>query len=447
MYNPNHLRCAFIIISTILLVSGCTSDPAEGTLLTDTGHDGDIQTADVDSGPNVDTDANLDSSPDTNSEDSGGEFRKPDTSEANVMETTSPFSPHTDSTPNSQRHGPGARPHMMATRFALESWLYPGEYFVIDRAVVQHNMWWFPSDFYFIVLHEGQPLPFHLHKVEVPHSTIDGEYPPIEEIESWDEELFDEVAIVHRDHGTPLYYTLVIPPWAFPEEGAYNIQILDYPIWEPIEGAFRLAMKPASIGPSTHATGFTAHTIYYGSTELVTDVDDVDNRQDDAVEWETTDPGPFMAQTNFMLLATPLDVCDWLAPESHSDPNCLAEELTYSEKKITLEFYVAGGNGLELRDSDTRGTNLYYVMRNAEVIDMFFLDPGEVEYNDVVAYETDKGLVMPIEVELTESRAAYQIVAVPEPFEPKVKDWDLYMLQGNLPVESNALLLRYDPEE
>lgn len=446
------LRITSVIASfalLLILITGCTSDDAESPepgQLADTGAAVDTDTDDADTGPTVDADAEADSDhtepSDVDPDADSGEFRKPEESEAIHAQTTLAFPPHEESYPRTTRSGPGARPHMAATRVAMESWLYPGEYFVIDEGVVQHNMWWLPSDYYFIAVHEGERLPLHVIDVGSEPNTP---YPSMEEIEELDEDDFDDVAVVERDNSVPFHYTVVIPPWAFSEEGAYNIQIFDYPVWEPFPGAPSLSMKPNAMGSTSRGRRHNTHTIYYGDTEFVSTPDDIDDRQDQASTWESTEPGPFIVFLNFMYLTPPEKLCDWLAPDTAQDASCVSEELVSPDKEVTLEMYVAGVEDYIIR-ADTRGENLYYVMRDDEIIDKFLLDVGETDFA-ALFNEEDKGLVLPIDIELTESPAAYQILTVPEPFTPTQSGESPNLLRGNLPIDSNTLIMRYDPDK
>lgn len=363
-------------------------------------------------------------------------FEKPATSESPQYNEVKSFDPCTEGYPHGSIRGPSTRDHMMATGAALESWLYPDEYFVTDISHIGCNKWWLPSDHHFVVLLDGEPIPSRI----VPVSET---YPTIDEIESWEESFYEKHHLVHVEDDVPFHYTVVIPPWAFPETGAYNIVTRFFPAWEASPQA-RYLSTSLGVGPNS-ATPLlsTVHTIYYGDTCLRDYSDEIPDRQDEAVQWENTDPGSFTGRLNLMFLAPSLDLCDWVAMDGPDKETCLSEVLTIDEPSITIDFYVAGSNRLSV--SDTTDTNLYYVMRDAEVIDQFLLDPGDYDYGEIVTGQT-KALTLPIDLELTEKPQAYKIVAFPEPFQAQKRDEDRNIFIGNRPVESNSLLLQYDPD-
>ncbi len=419
--SGNKFKSTVFFITISLALAGCSSG-SDPLVIDNADADQPHDAADVDSDIAADAD---------DAETSIEEFSKPDTDD--YFEITDPASyaeAYDREGPGGSMMGPVGRPHMKHTSAVLESWLYPGEYFVVDKMIIEHRGW-LPSDIYMMVVHQGDHLPSRV--VEV-----DDEFPAIDEIEGWDEGKFGEVHVVSRDNEVPFNFTVVIPPWAFPDTGAYNIQLLSFPIWDPWPERFVLSGGPTHLHQQSH-------TIYYGDTEFNPAPEAIEDRQEEAVEWESSTPGPVTNSYN-LLLTPSVDICDWRPdPATPHAADCLSEVITAPEVRTTLQFYVAG-SGENRIGWDTRGQNMYYVMRDDEIIDVFLLDPGE-EASVMDLYEgSKKGVVLPINVRLTRYPAAYQVVSVGWPFRPQRDDGHLTPL-GNRPVNSNPILMNYDPDQ
>src|SRR5690554_2605545 len=63
-----------------------------------------------------------------------------------------------------------ARPHMRARNQARESWLFPGEYFVVDglHYTSRYEDLVVPTTYLLMVLLDGQPMPHHYAEVTEP---------------------------------------------------------------------------------------------------------------------------------------------------------------------------------------------------------------------------------------------------------------------------------------
>ncbi|TXD39624.1 hypothetical protein FRC96_06775 [Lujinxingia vulgaris] len=332
-----------------------------------------------------------------------------------------------------QHSAQSSRPHIATVPFNREMMLYEGEYVVIDSATVQSDRYfWLPGEFQVVALHEGRPLPIRYIEVEGPS------FPSMEEIESWPESDYSTVQTIYREPYTYFNSTFVIPPWAFPEKGTYNVQLLVLPVWQPAEDQ-RFFFEG---GAAYHRT----YTIYYGSYFFYPHAE-VEDRQNEAVVWENTAAGGYVGELDYAFLAPPTDIFDWTQwswmnpiPAGH-----LTRAFDSPRREVMFDFFTING---EIMDTYTTGQNLYYVLRNEEVIDMFLLEPPSmpplVDGWVIYDWERDRGFRLPLTVELTEEYASYKVVVVPDPFKRQAR---LHTAKGQIPVVSNALLMRYAPEE
>src|SRR5690554_993309 len=311
-----------------------------------------------DASPNDDTSLPDASPNDTDEED----FRKPDLGDGiangGLTGTRNCAELPCDGVRN--RSGMGVRPHMHSAPAMREVWLYEDEYFVIDSAIVQGDQFfWVPGEFRVVALHEGRPLPIRYMEVEGP------DFPSMDEIESWPESDYSTVQTIFREPYKYFNSTFVIPPWAFPEKGAYNVQLLILPIWQPAEN-HRFFFEDNSAYNKTYS-------IYYGSEEFYPHAE-IEDRQDQAVIWENTAAGGYMAELDYSFLAPPAELFDWTDYpwESPVPAGELTRAFESSEREVSLDFLTING---EISDTFTTGQNLYYVLRNEEVIDMFLLEP------------------------------------------------------------------------
>ncbi|TXD38558.1 hypothetical protein FRC98_06665 [Lujinxingia vulgaris] len=367
-------------------------------------------------------------------------FQKPEPSEPCRIGYASPL-PQTYSCNDAcvegvfERGARGMRDHILYSAGMKEVWLYEGEYLVLDASLTQSDAhWWLPGEFQVIALHEGRYLPIRYIEVDERH------FPSMEEIESWPESDYATVQTIYREPFVTFNSTFVIPPWAFPEKGTYNVQLLILPVWREYPDRRFLAERNSFI----HVRNSEQHqtmTVYYGSYDFKSHAD-IEDRQDDAVLWEDASPWGYVQELNLMFLAPPTDRFDWRQYNWVWDedfPNGeLTKEFVFSEPSVTLDFFTVNGG---LRYTHTIGQNLYYVLRNEEVIDMFLLEPPAIEGLDAV-WEEERGVKLPITFDLTEEMASYKIVVVPEPFSPQR---EFPMNSGNKPITSNALLMRYEP--
>lgn len=209
-------------------------------------------------------------------------------------------------------------------------------------------------------------------------------------------------------------YTLVVPPWAFPEESAYNIQVLGLPLHRSTDDAF-LYQKLLNL--LLH----DGHTIYYGSEYYRTKRSRVVNRQGQLERWESSAPNAFVGATFcWMFLAPPTDVYRWNRYEDRSDAR-LGRVIETSERELTLELYFAGVDQRYHTHPDTTrfdstGPNIYYVFQDDKLIENFLLEPGKFSMFEV-EYERDNAYTKPLDVELPENgRSVFHVVAVPRPF-------------------------------
>ena len=334
-----------------------------------------------------------------------------------------------------ERGARGMRDHILYSAGMKEVWLYEGEYLVLDASLTQSDAhWWLPGEFQVIALHEGRYLPIRYVEIHEPH------FPTMEEIESWPESDYATVQTIYREPFVTFNSTFVIPPWAFPEKGTYNVQLLILPVWREYPDRRFLAERNSFI----HMVNEELHrtfTIYYGSYEFQSHAG-IEDRQDDAVTWEDASPWGYVQDLNLMFLAPPTDRFDWRQYtwvwEDAFPAGELTKEFVFNEPTVTLDFFTVNGG---LRHTHTTGQNLYYVLRNEEVIDMFLLEPPSIEGLDPV-WEEERGVKLPITFELTEEMASYKIIVVPDPFEPQR---EFPMPSGNVPIASNALLMRYEP--
>ena len=313
------------------------------------------------------------------------------------------------------------REHMKPPLNFEESWLYTGEYFVRDGFYIFRGHRWIPGGFRIYAISNGELLPIRF--VEV-HDE-DG-YPSIDEIETWDEDEFSYFETVDVENWVPINYTLVIPPWAFPEEGAYNVHTMTEVIWSPDdEKDLQGLSHPVHQG----------HTIYYGSESFAMAEADFEDRGDDATEWEHHPDAGELVYRMKLGLAPPVDVHDWRGDDVPEDAE-LGGVIESSEPHIELELYTAGQ--FEDLHYVMEGPALYHVMQDDEVADVFFYDSPNI--NNFLG--ENRGKVIPVEVDLPldGTPTAVRVLQAPTPFET-------YGSTKNYAQESNILFLAYDPDK
>lgn len=318
------------------------------------------------------------------------------------------------------------REHLRHQRSSNEVWLYPDEYFVMDGWYYRYRPDYLPKTFEILVLHQGERLPFRY--VEV---TYDGGWPSMEEIESWESDKFTTSQPIHVESGIPENMTLVIPPWAFAEKAAYNVQLLFHPVWEPDEDRDMLRQRISSFYPHHH--------IYVGSELLLNDGGHIPRAEDYAEEIDAEDLDYSVGTNEGIFLAPPSDVYDW---ESiiFEDNRELGKVIDVPDEEITLEIHTTGVSTSFLSETDNIDT-LYYVFQDNEVVDKFVLNPDHgMEFWTPIP--GGKGYIVPTTIELPEDETtAIHVVSFADPFTRPIERNRHY---GN---GSNGLVLRHSPEE
>ncbi len=314
------------------------------------------------------------------------------------------------------------REHMKPTMNFEESWLYEGEYFVRDGFYIFRGQDWLPAELRIYAIANGELLPIRLIEVH----DEDG-YPSIDEIESWEEEEFSYFETVAVEEWVPINYTLVIPPWAFPQKGAYNVHTMTGVIWEPDDDEdLRGHGAPAHQG----------HTIYYGSEIFAKDATDFDDWGDEAQEWEHHPDAGELVLRMLLGLAPPPEIHDWRGDDV-PDGAELGGVIESSDPRIDLELYTAGG-GYEGLHYNMEGPALYYVMQDDDVVDVFFYDAPEI--TNFLTENRGKAIPVEVELPLDGTPTAVWLLQAPTPFET-------YGATANYAQESNILFLAYDPDK
>ncbi len=418
-WNSSQYRVFVGCIASIFAIIACSDDPLVLNEFDQPSQDVEYQeVSPVDTG--VDAETNLDedavSSPDANSTPEICDEREEASFPAYFYD-------------NSQCTGPWdsggsigywGRQHMDPD--VILNWLSPDEYFVLDGFWCQYGESSLQPEYKISAFHQGRPLPIRLAHVPEPSC-----YPTLEEIQEWDEDSFDDEIIITRENDISFNYTIAIPPWAFPEEGAYNIQIIGTPIWEPSMDEWILHSR---------FPHHNAQTVYYGSEEWLDAEPEIPNRQSELEPGQFEGFGAsFLNRTVGFFLAPPLDVYDWSALTDIAESE-LNEVLSLSSPEVTLTLHLRGTEG---STPDIRPRGLYYVRQDGEIIEMFTIEPGEVEPGS-----DDPGHILPIDVEVGEDISAIDIIGMPRGHLPYV-DVELAIKESS-PLTSNTLLLQYKPE-
>lgn len=425
----------FLSLIALLSLAGCSDDEPTEIQLDDTG----TATQDAGDTSGSDTATSDATAPDADAGDEDGEFEKPE--------------PPPDSERGERFFYTGVevgrnywgRDHMNWTEHINESWLYPGEYFVRDGHVFEGNLRWPDTDLAadVFVVNDGTKVPFRL-----VHVTEEGEFPTIDEIESWDEDEFTKTDTFELDPPEIYNYTLVIPPWAFDTEGAHNVQVMMIPQWEPDSEPRMLRRRG---GVLSRGGDSNIHTVYYGSEEYPYDGKQFSDRQDDATTWEPDIAALYTSYASHRFLAPPQTLYDWTDVESPQDAQ-LGEVIESPEPTVTLELHLAGTPESKWDDNtDTEtapdlGLHLYYVRQDGEIVDHFWYEITD-EPETPWPGSRDPQKVLPVDVDLPAdgSETTVQVFSVPNPYEP-VTEWreSEFILSV---FGSNALILRYDPDK
>ena len=104
-------------------------------------------------------------------------------------------------------HFPSARRHMRSTT-GRQSWLHPGEPFIID---IGHRIFGYGDlDVRMMVLVNYEPVPFLFERVDAPD-----EFPSREALDLESSENLDTSVPLQFDDGKPVNFTLAVPPVHF----------------------------------------------------------------------------------------------------------------------------------------------------------------------------------------------------------------------------------------
>lgn len=436
---PLSLQNIFIVLAMLTAAFAC-SDTAQPGRLIDTGTNGastpdagdtdlgDTSHIDADDGDTDDADEAW-TDPDENTYVGPEDFEKPGP-DSRLSDRGSYLSEEAFS--GSGFFSMSAREHMRRQAWSGELWLYEDEYFVMDFVYARHEQRVLPLNYELAVVHQGEHLPFRY--VEV---NSNEDWPTIDEIESWEDEKFGYSDSFYLENGVPENMTIVIPPDAFPEKGAYNVTVMFQPAWEADPEQWMLRQI---------TTWYVTFTVYVGSELFLNDGSHIPRGEEFATEIDGAELDAAVNRTQGNFLAPPTEVYDWKATDDPTQRD-LGEVLETNEAEITLELHTTGFlfMAFDNRHLDT----LYYVLQDFEVVDKFVLNPdfgmhavGWLTMNfGGQPVEGGKGYIVPIDIELPEDKVTtLQVVGIPNPF--KRHDID----NRRRGMDSNGLLLRYTPD-
>ena len=321
------------------------------------------------------------------------------------------------------------------------TWLKEDDYYVLHGATFYYGVRRLPRNYEMVAIHDGEMLPFKLVHVE---SEEEG-FPQLDEIESWDEEDFEKSARFTRENEVAFNFTLVIPPWAFSELGEHHIRILHLPHWGMNEGS----ESPWYSGYLRGQNFFT--TVYYGSECLVPDANPAEDRQDEAGLWERREAGKFVLHFSENFFAPPTEVYDWteiadwnqlpLDEYDMSDLMNFSQLFESSQREVTFNFYAAEVEDLQLLPPLQGQHTKYFVFRDNELLQRFTMEAPVVEAYELIEKEAS-GVVVPIDIELTEEPANYRVVSMPDPKNPISPPGPT----EQQPSLSNTIQMKYNPD-
>ena len=439
----HHLLSTWLVFVLCHVGFGC-ADPG-GEYDNDTTVDAGAPDAEV-------TDADAD--PDTGDVDAGpmgpDEFEKPP-KESHHEELRKTYRSDDEVEPDNSDDSRGlnggfvGRPHMRFTEDMTESWVYDDEFLVFDGHVLHRNYGELP-DFEILVTYEGERLPMAFVEVEE-----EGGFPTLEEIEEWPEEKFGYSETVEVNDWEFLNYTIVVPPWAFPEKGAYNIEVLLLPIHEPEPGGrFRGYFNLFN----------STKTVYFNSELYHSDHEQVPSRQEDAEEVEDLPIlAPAVWLASGMFLAPPTDVYAWdeydydgQAGTDNVNDWEMADIFEVEDDEVTVEFYHMSvgwaSRFVEAPPMPTWGENLYYVLQDGEPVEVFLFEPRREELH---IYSDDPGDRIEIDIELPDDGfTRVEIVAIPNPYQPysdELVEDEMIAPPMPAPKTSNMLFFEQAEEE
>ena len=435
--SQNHTATFFCLLTAIVFLFACQDDPTPIEL--DVGEQPrDDAASDTASGSDDATDTK-----ETDIEESvepctpAEKFEKPPPPfhERLPFHTSDDFTANADAG-TSSRHG--SRAH--APYPFRMTYLDVGEYFVVDGA------WWKygyddgePMDFEVQIVHQGENLPIKFVHVE----EVEDKFPSINEIESWDEDDFSDRGTFTFEDEVPVNFTLVIPPWAFDEPAAYHAHLLVRPLYD--------GSRDWSIGYRNFLSSRFANSLsIHSGSECPPEGTDKPAEPDDARIWEEWDGLPWLMSNYLGVLLVPSpEIYDWTfieAPSPDIDEFDFGGVHESSERDVTLELYVADlstEGSLSVHSPLSEGA-VYYVLRDDEIIDYFWLETPESSYPEMQDHESP-GKKVPIDVELTEEPANYTVYAVPRPFQPITDDSS--DIGAHRPQPSMTLRMKYVPDE
>ncbi len=318
------------------------------------------------------------------------------------------------------------------------------EYYVLDGYWFLSGLLSPPREHEVQVLHEDRRLPFRIVQIdeEDPH------FPSIEEIESWGDDDFDTVADVMVEPAQPVNFTIAIPPESFEKPGVYHLQIISRAKWAPDED-----IESPSAWYDVNPWFQRFDTVYYGSECELPDSSEIPDRTDDAEIWTEWDGlGPILFFNRGLFLAPPTDVHDWTQIDETGPPEVpqdadLDQLFESTKRTVTFELYLADVRQGWLTPQPPAISNqtMYSLMRDGEIIDVFTLD-GVPEADAEELFDREvAGKVVPIEVELTDEPATYNLYAFPQPFEIFDPGGDANHRELR-PISAPAIQMKYDPD-
>ncbi len=428
-----------LVICTVWVSTGCSD--AKVIELNDDVSDVGLQEDASDVGEDADVhDEDVEPQPEPMGPD---EFEKPP-EEQHHHDHQMPYIPNDAFSPREEAmagsySGFSGRPHMRFTERAVESWIYADEYLVFDGYEYRYGYPHLPADYEILAVNEGRKLPMRLVEVQE-----DDGFPTIDEIESWSEEQFDTSAFVEeKENEEVFHYSIIIPPWAFDEKGAYDIELLFRPVHvaRP-DGAFNVIL------PVSHRSV----TAYVGSEIYTSPGEDVSSRDDDAVEVQSDIVSQALWSTKGMFLAPPAGVSDWSSAESSDELN-MAKAFEVPGETVTLELYTVAMRWI-LMIYYNLGPKLHYVIQDGEIIDTFLFEPGGETPSDWGG-EGDDGIAEKLEIDIEmpeEGTTQVKVVAVPFPYQPYSEDLveefgETPPLHPVQPTDSNVLILERASED
>lgn len=401
------LLCGPLVV-LVCLVVGCTD-------VRDDGSDVDIGVQDDSGAESFDGGSvNGNGGPDSDSPNSADDaFSKPDNSH---------HEDHWDREILPDGCGGGAvrgRDHM--AQDGMEGWLYEGEYFVEDGVMRPADHAGLPVEYEFFVLMNGKSVPFEM--VEVTES---GEFPSIEEIQTWAPDRFQSVKHFVVDPCTSFHYTLVIPPGSFPAIGGHNLSVIAVPNWseEHRPDGWHLHVKPHQL---------RARTVYYGREQMISSPRHTDETRPSR-RWDYDVVGQWVYSARGLFLTPDPELYDWprYGQEEHHpffDAD-FTRVFETSDATNTVWFHVVGRAwGVHL----TEGEGRYHIRQDGELIDVFTHEPP------TGSNPAHPGDVIEIDVEIPpgETSAIEVVLSTVRADEPYIEE-----IPTRFPVASNRLLIK-----